>query len=81
MVLTRLRIGHTRLTHSYLLNREDQPFCISCNKLFTVKHFLIECIEFSNVRRQLFQTNDLRYLFENVPADNILVFLKKHQSF
>ena len=33
-------------------------------------------IEFSHVRRQFFQTNDLRYLFENVSADNILVFLK-----
>ena len=37
VVLTRLRIGHTRLTHSYLLKREDQPFCISCNEPFTVK--------------------------------------------
>ena len=26
VVLTSLRIGHTRLTHSYLLKREDQPF-------------------------------------------------------
>ena len=76
VVLTRLRIGHTRLTHSYLLKREDQPFCISCNEPFTVKHFLIDCIEFCHMRRQFFQTNDLRYLFENVPADNILVFLK-----
>ena len=76
MVLTRLRIGHTRLTHSYLLKREDPPFCISCNELFTVKHFLIDCIEFSHVRHQFFQTNDMRYLFENVPADSILVFLK-----
>ena len=76
VVLTRLRIGHTRLTHSYLLKREDQPFCISCNEPFTAKHFLIDCIEFSHVRRQFFQTNDLRYLFENVPADNILFFLK-----
>ena len=75
VVLTRLRIGHTRLTH-YLLKREDPSFCISCNELFTVKHFLIDCIECSHVRRQFFQTNDLRYLFENVPADNILVFLK-----
>ena len=71
VVLTRLRIGHTRLTHSYLLKREDQPFCISCNEPFTVKHFLIDCIEFSHVRRQFFQTNDLRFLLEN-----ILVFLK-----
>ena len=76
VVLTRLRIGHTRLTHSYLLKREDQPFCISCNEPFTVKHFLIDCIEFSHMRRQFFQTNDLRYLFENVPTDNILMFLK-----
>ena len=76
MVLTRLRIGHTRLTHSYLLEREDQPLCIRCNEPFTVKHFLIDCFEFSQVRRQFFQTNDLRYLFEDVPADNTLMFLK-----
>ena len=70
VVLTRLRIGHTRLTHSYLLKREDQPLCISCNEPFTMKHFLIDCIDFSYVRRQFFQTNDLRFLFEDVPADN-----------
>ena len=58
MVLTRLRIGHTRLTHSYLHEREDQPLCISCNEPFTRKHFLIDCIEFSHVRRQFFQRND-----------------------
>ena len=76
VVLTRLRIGHTRLTHSYLLKREDRPFCVSCNEPFTVKHFLIDCIEFSHMRRQFFQTNDLRYLFENVTTDKILKFLK-----
>ena len=76
MVLTRLRIGHTKLTQSYLLEREGQPLCISCNEPFTVKHILIDCIEFSQERRQFFQTSDLRYLFEDVPADNILTFLK-----
>ena len=74
MILTRLRIGHTRLAHSYLLIREDQPLCISCNKPFTVKHFLIDYIKFSHVRRQFFQTNNLRYLFEDVAADNTLTF-------
>ena len=63
VVLIRLRIGHTRLTHSYLLKREDQPLCINCNDPFTVKHFLIDCIEFSHARRQVFQTNDwIHYL-------------------
>ena len=59
-VLTRLRIGHTRLTHSCLLKREDHPLCISFNESFTVKYFLIDCIEFSRVRRQFFQANDLK---------------------
>ena len=81
VVLTRLRIGHTRLTHSYLLKQEDQPFCFSRNEPFTAKQFLIDCIEFSHMRRQFFQTNDLRYLFENVPNDNILMFLKHMNLF
>ena len=81
MVLTCLLIDHTRLTHSYLLKREDQPLSISCNELFTVKHFLINYIEVFHVRRQFFQTNDLRYLLEDVPADNTLSFLKRVNLF
>jgi len=39
VVLGRLRIGHTRLTHSYLLNRQDQPQCLNCDCMLTVaKH-------------------------------------------
>jgi hypothetical protein len=29
VVLTRCRIGHSRLTHSYLLNNEERPECIN----------------------------------------------------
>ena len=74
VVLTRPHIGHAIITHSYLIKREDQPLCISCNKPFTVKHFLIDCFELANVRRHFFHTNDMRQLFQNVPADNILMF-------
>ncbi len=28
VVLAIIRLGHTYLTHSYLLNREDQPECV-----------------------------------------------------
>src|SRR5688572_9554168 len=36
VVLHRARIGHTFLTHSYLLKKEDGPDCSSCNCLLTV---------------------------------------------
>ena len=42
VVFARLRIGHTMITHSYLLKREEQPYCFGCDALFTVRHFLLE---------------------------------------
>jgi ribonuclease HI len=41
--ITRLRIGHTRLTHSCILIREDWPRCLECEKKLTIKHILMEC--------------------------------------
>ena len=55
VVIIRLRIGHTRFSHSYLLNREEQPFCIVCNQYITVKHILTDCIDFSEDRNKYFQ--------------------------
>ena len=43
VVLARLRIGHTRLTHTYIVKNERPPRCDLCDKQLTVKHILIEC--------------------------------------
>ena len=43
VLLNRLRIGHSRLTHSYLLSGDDPPTCQSCGIPLTVKHILVEC--------------------------------------
>lgn len=42
-VMRRVRIGHTRLTHSYLLDREDPPQCSACQAQLTCKHIVVEC--------------------------------------
>ena len=55
--ITRCRIGHTRLTHAYLLTNEQPPLCISCNEPFTVKHFLITCTEFNYIRKKKTRKN------------------------
>jgi kelch-like protein 2/3 len=54
--LTRLMIGHTRITHSYLLKGEPVPQCIGCATNFTVKHILLECVDFSLSRIEYFNT-------------------------
>ena len=57
--LTRLRIGHCRFTHEYLLKGYNESHYQECIVPLTVMHILVECPSLSNERRQTF--ND--YLF------------------
>ena len=77
IVLTRLRIGHSRLTHSYHMNKEPMPECISCQCCLTIQHILIECVEFSEVRAKYYDVPDLKTLFDTISPDEIFDFLKE----
>ena len=57
--LCRLRIGHTLYTHQHLMERRDEPVCVSCQVPLTVKHFLVECCEYTDVRNRVFQRRNL----------------------
>ncbi len=45
VVLTRCCIGHSRLTHMFLLRNEPYPECVACQCPLTIKHVLLECID------------------------------------
>ena len=62
VVLTRLRIGYTRITPSYLLKQEEQPYCFGCDAPFTVRHFLLECGDFSHIRSKYFHVDTIKQL-------------------
>ena len=51
-VLCRLRIGHTRLTHGFLMSRSNHPYCDDCLVPLTVKHILCECPNLLSLRNQ-----------------------------
>ena len=74
VVLARLRIGHKRITHSYLLKREEPPYCFGCDALFAVRHFLLECGDFSNIRDKYLHVDTIKQLFNDVPIDNVFLF-------
>ena len=77
VVLARCRIGHTRVTHSFLLCREDPPECVACQEPYTVKHILIDCIDLTLIRQRHFQADSMDQLFNTVCYDNIISFLKE----
>jgi len=56
-ILTRLRIGHTRLTHSYLLTGTERPYCDNCIVPLTIDHILSECPDYNRQRLTIYQTD------------------------
>ena len=79
VVLSRLRLGHSYLTHSYLLNGEPPPECVTCNCRLTISHILVDCIEYDFFRLILFDTNlPLTDIFSNVYPNKIISFIKKN---
>ncbi|GFQ65740.1 uncharacterized protein TNCT_417961 [Trichonephila clavata] len=58
VIWTRLRLGHTRLTHRHLLFGEPPPYCEVCNLLLSVKHILCDCPHSNHLRHQLFNSVD-----------------------
>lgn len=54
VTLCRLRIGHTHLTHGFLMEKGPRPFCEDCIVPLSVKHLLSECPNFTQERRACF---------------------------
>ena len=55
VVLCRLRLGHTLLTHSYLLDHLPAPLCESCDCPLNVEHVLLDCQLYDVARQPLLQ--------------------------
>jgi len=83
VILTRLRIGHTRLTHGHLMEARPLPYCDNCLVPLTVEHILVECPEYINQRYFCFPTNQpltLKLILSEPPqglfnADRLMEYL------
>ena len=81
LVLSRARIGHTYLTHAYLLHGDERPYCIPCDCAVTVGHILIDCHEYSHIRQKYYAVPDLKTLFERTDPSLVLGFLKESKLY
>ncbi|XP_055590659.1 uncharacterized protein LOC129742740 [Uranotaenia lowii] len=76
--LTRIRIGHTRLTHGYLMGKEDPPICPACSVVITIKHILTQCPIHQQARLDCDLADNLRQILSNDPEEEekVLSFLR-----
>ena len=81
-ILSRLRIGHTNITHSYLMQGQaDPPECERCRRTLTVKHLLLECPKFTATRTKYFGNQptlaDILSESNSFSANKIISFLRE----
>ena len=76
VVLSRLRTGHTYLTHSYILKRDDPPVCYACDAPFTVQHLMIDCSDYIHIRDRYFEVPDVKTLLASVALEKIFSYLQ-----
>ena len=72
IIYNQVRIGHARLTHSYLTEHTDPPKCTNCNQLLYVKHILTAYNSYDQTQHQHCSINDIKNIFNHTPYQNIL---------
>ena len=77
VVITRLRIGHTKATKSHILSRGPPTTCQHCGQTLTLEHMLLECTVLQHSRDEYYTADSLGTLFETVPEACIVEFLRE----
>ena len=57
------------------------PLSLSCDAPFTVRHFLLECGDFAQVRNNCFHVDSMKKLFQDIHMDSIMTFLRQINLF
>ena len=82
VILTRLRIGHTRHTHEYLMTtpQGNVPHCQTCQVQLTVRHILCDCRNFNQKRSLYLKNKSLPEILsesDQFSLNRILMFLRQ----
>ena len=77
VVITRLRIGHTKAIKSHILSRGPPTGCHHCGQTLTIDHMLLECALLQEFRDEYYTVDSLNALFQTIPEACIVEFLRE----
>ena len=77
VILTRLRIGHTRFSHGHLMSSPHAPqlVCSDCQTPMSVQHLLIECPKYNHLRQIHLRKNTMSGILAENPQFSIAALL------
>ena len=77
VVITRLRIGHTKATKSHILSRGPPTGCHHCGQTLTIDHMLLECALLQECCDEYYTVDSLNAIFETIPETCIVEILRE----
>ena len=77
VVISRLRIGHTKATKSHILSRGPPTACQHCGQTLTIGHMLLAGTVLQQICDEYYTADSLRTLFETFPETCIVEFLRE----
>ena len=74
----RLRIGHSHLTHGYLLSGRNPPNIEHCGERLSIQHILVDCVHYAPERMRFDLPADMSLLLgdDRQILDRVLLFLR-----
>ena len=77
VVITRLRIGHTKATKAHILSRGPPAACHYCNQTLSIDSMLLECAVLQECHDKYDTADSLNALFDTIPETCIVEFLRE----
>ena len=77
VVITRLRIGHTKATKSHILSRGPPTVCHHCGQTLAIDHMLLECAVLQECRDEYYTVDSLNTIFQTIPETCIVEFVRE----
>ncbi|KAL4141753.1 hypothetical protein QTP88_004330 [Uroleucon formosanum] len=79
VVINRLRIGHSKMSHGHLMRRDEPAMCLTCGEPLTGKYLLIHCRIHIDTRKSLKLHDNLFEALSPIHdnTNNIIIFLKQ----
>ena len=74
VVITRLRIGHTKATKSHVLSRWPPTVCYHCGQTLSIDPMLLECAVLQECCGEYYTVDSLTTHFETLPETCIVEF-------
>jgi hypothetical protein len=83
VVVTRLRVGRTRLTRGHLLSGNPPPVCAPWNVHLSIRHILADCPRYAVQRDRLHLPHTIRDILADDPEvlSRLLAFLRTTEIF